>query len=181
MSMMTAQSRQSLGDSFCRAAKLGLVRAPEDALQIEPLESLQFATRPGEGVLVITTSSFAFRLLTIFHVAATPESLAYYGDRAGEQKLEVSFAEFANLCCGALNRELSSHFPHLAMSIPYSLSSQCLGCLDELKPEYLSRYAITINDSVRLEATLCMCCSAPVEIVATAGVAEETTGELELF
>ena len=181
MSMMTEQSRQSLGDSFCRAAKLGLVRAPEDALHIEQLAGLQPATRPGEAVLVITTSSFAFRLLTIFHVVSTPESLSYYGDRAGEQKLDVSFAEFANLCCGALNRELSVHFPHLAMSIPYCLSSQCLNCLDDLKPEFLSRYAITINDSVRLEATLCMCCSAPVDIVTTASLVEQTTGELELF
>jgi hypothetical protein len=181
MAMMTEQSKQSLADAFCRAAKTGLLRAPEDALHIAPAGALQLAARPGEAVLVITTSSFAFRLLTIFQVAATPETRAYYGDGPGDPKIEAVFAEFANLCCGALNRELSKHFPHLAMSIPYALGSQCLNCLDELKPEYLSRYAITINDSVRLEATLCMCCSAPVNIAAAANAVVETTGELELF
>jgi hypothetical protein len=181
MSMMSEQSKQALAEAFSRAARVGLVRAPEDAFEIVPIADLRFDTRPGESVLVITTSSFSFRLLTIFHIAATPESRAYYGSGAADTKGEAAFSEIVNLCCGALNRELSHHFPHLGMSIPYSLGNSCLGCLDELKPEYLSRYAITVDRSVRLEATLCMCCSAPVEVVARTDVAAEKTGELELF
>jgi hypothetical protein len=201
MSLMTEQSKQALADAFFRAAKSGLLRAPEDSFEIEPIAravapASQAASRtvaktlgrvnttrvgePSRNVLVITTSSFSFRLLTMFDVAATPEARAYFG---GEQdaKIETTFAEIANLCCGALNRELSVHFPHLGMSIPYSLNAECLGCLDELKPEYVSRYAITVNGSVRVEATLCMCCSAPVEVIARAEAVAETTGELELF
>jgi hypothetical protein len=204
MSLMSEQSRQALADAFFRAAKSGLLRAPEDSIEIQPIEggvskgpaagqpmngamnkAVNLAARtksvePPRDVLVITTSSFSFRLLTMFDVAPTPEARAYFGG-APDAKIETAFAEIANLCCGALNRELSSHFPHLGMSIPYSLSSHCLGCLDELKPEYVSRYAITVNGSVRLEATLCMCCSAPVEVIARAEAAAETTGELELF
>jgi hypothetical protein len=201
MSLISEQSKLALADVFFRAAKASLLRAPEDSIAIEPIEggaagqsvdkavskavnvhhrASPKALEPPRNVLVITTSSFSFRLLTMFDVAATPEARAYFGGEP-DAKIETAFSEIANLCCGALNRELSSHFPHLGMSIPYSLSSHCLGCLDELKPEYVSRYAITLNDSVRLEATLCMCCSAPVEFTARAEAATEATGELELF
>jgi hypothetical protein len=198
MSLMTEQSKQALADAFFRAAKSGLLRAPEDSLEIEPIARAVPASKaasrtvaqtrvnttrvgePSRDVLVITTSSFSFRLLTMFDVAATPEARAYFGG-ARDAKIETTFAEIANLCCGALNRELSVHFPHLGMSIPYSLNAECLGCLDELKPEYVSRYALTVNSSVRVEATLCMCCSAPVEVIARAEAVAETTGELELF
>jgi hypothetical protein len=53
--------------------------------------------------------------------------------------------------------------------------------LGELQPHYQSSSAITINDTVRLQATLCMCCSAPVDFVASAPIAEPTAGELEMF
>jgi hypothetical protein len=131
-------------------------------------------------VLVITTSSFAFRLLTLFRVPATQENREYYGG-APDVKMDATFAEVANLCCGALNRELASDFPHLGMSIPYSLGAQCLANLDELKPQFVSRHDITINGSVRLEATLCICCSVPVQLAAPSQAMAASTGELELF
>jgi hypothetical protein len=113
-------------------------------------------------------------------VPATVENRQYYG-AASDAKMEIAFAEIANLCCGALNRELANDFPHLGMSIPYALGAQCLSNLDELKPEYVSRHGITINGSVRLEATLCICCSAPVELAARPDAMAASTGELELF
>jgi len=80
-----------------------------------------------------------------------------------------------------LNRELAEQIPHLAMSIPYTLSSQCLAYLGELRPSFLSSSAVTINDSIQLNVTLCLCCSAAVEFVASVPVAAETAGELEMF
>jgi CheY-like chemotaxis protein len=38
------------------------------------------------------------------------------------------------------------------------LSSQCIAFLGELRPHFLSSSTVTINDSVQLNATLCMCC-----------------------
>ena len=137
--------------------------------------------QPGEILLVVTISSFVFRLLTLFQVGADAATRAYYVNGA-QQSLDEAFREFANMCCGALNRELSEQIPHLAMSIPYTLSSQCLAFLGDLRPSFLSSSAVTINDSVRLQVTLCMCCSAAVDFVASAApVAETTAGELEMF
>jgi hypothetical protein len=180
MSLMSEQSKQALAGAFFRAAKASLVRAPDHAIDIAPLEGVN-DVQAGQTVLVITTSSFTFRLLTLFHFPATPESRAYYGSGPADPRFDAVLSEVVNLCCGTLNRELSHHFPHLGMSIPYSLGRSCLTTLGDLKPEYLARYAITVNNSVRVEATLCMCCSANVEVSAGVEVAEEKTGELELF
>lgn len=149
----------------------------------QPLPGVQpgLVGQPGEILLVVTISSFVFRLLTLFQVGADPATHAYYVSTA-QQSLDEAFREFANMCCGAFNRELSEQIPHLAMSIPYTLSSQCLAFLGELRPSFLSSTAVTINDSVRLQVTLCMCCSAAVDFVASAApVVETTAGELEMF
>jgi hypothetical protein len=180
MSLMSEQSKQGMEHAFLRAAKAGLLRSPEDALDVQPIPHAGVAPAAGETVLVITTSSFAFRLLTMFQVPATTENREYYGGEP-DAAMEVAFAEIANLCCGALNRELSNDFPHLGMSIPFALGARCLANLDELKPEHVCRYGITINGSVRLEATLCICCSAPVQISARPQAMAASTGELELF
>ena len=180
MSLMSEQSRQALADAFFSAARAGLLRAQEDALEIRPLPGAGATGARDDTVLVITTSSFTFRLLIMFHVSATPESCAYYGAASGAG-MQTAFAEVANLCCGALNRELSRDFPHLGMSIPYFLSAECLRCLDELQPEHVTHYGITVNGSVQLQATVCICCSAPVQMATRAHGQTETTGELELF
>jgi hypothetical protein len=180
MSLMSEQSRQALSDAFFSAARSGLLRSQEDALEIQSVPAASDSVDAGDTVLVITTSSFAFRLLIMFRVSATPETRAYYG-AGNEAGMQTAFAEIANLCCGALNRELARDFPHLGMSIPYFLSVRCMSCLDELKPDHVSHYGITVNGSVQMTATLCICCSAPVQISTRLHAAAETTGELELF
>jgi hypothetical protein len=67
------------------------------------------------------------------------------------------------------------------MSTPYVLSARCLSHLEQLKPDYLSSYAITINGSVQLAATVCVCAHAPIDFVADMTAVEESSGELELF
>jgi hypothetical protein len=79
-----------------------------------------------------------------------------------------------------LNREISSAFPHVAMSVPCRLNAQCLEYLPQLKPEYTSRFTVAINGAVKVDITLCMCCSAAIDIPALAAV-EQTSGELEMF
>jgi hypothetical protein len=180
---MSIQTKQNIEHAFHRAARAGLLRAPGDVCNIEPLERGKLGEQPAGNLLVITISSFVFRLLTIFRIAENPVNRAYYVRGSADRTLDEAFSEVANMCCGALNRELSGSFAHLAMSIPYALSGQCIAFLGELKPQYSPSYAITINDSVRLQVTLCMCCSAPVDVAAsTAAVAvAENGGELELF
>ena len=176
--MLSAQSKQNLANVFERAARSTIPRSQEDVWAITAQPPTATA---GDPLLIITTSSFAFRMLTIFHVADNDANRSYFLSAGAGGTLQDSFAEVANLCCGALNREISHVFPHLAMSVPSRLSAQCLAYLSQLKPEYTSQFTVSINGAVTVDITLCMCCSAPIDIPGTLAAPEQTSGELEMF
>ena len=178
---MSELSQCHFEDAFRRAATMNLVRSTNDSISIKPMKSQDTSSPPGSRLVIITISSFAFRLLTVFQVHDSTAMRAYYGGGAAKEPIDATFAEVANLCCGALNRELSQSFPHLAMSIPYSLSSRSIQFLDVLRPQFLSGHSICIDSRIQLEATLCMCCTTLVELGATVKRPTEDSGELELF
>jgi hypothetical protein len=181
--VISDHSKRNIELAFQKAARASLVRGAGDVCEIVPTEIRKAGLPYGGRIVLITISSFIFRRLTIFRLVESPATRAYFRASAADQTLEDVFAEFANLCCGVLSRELSQSFPHLAMSIPETLSNHCIEFLRELNPQYLSSYLITINDSVRLQATLCLSCSAPVEVADSAAAAESghVVGELEMF
>jgi hypothetical protein len=178
--VFSEQSRQNLAGVFERAARSTMVRSQEDVCEIarEPAGAAASSTDP---LLVITTSSFNFRLLTIFQVSDTAANRAYFLPAGAGCTIQEGFAEVANLCCGALNREISLVYPHLAMSVPSRLSPECLEYLAQLNPEYTSRFTVSINTTAKLAVTLCMCCTAPVDIPMGAATAGQSNGELEMF
>jgi hypothetical protein len=133
------------------------------------------------NVVVLTISSISFRLLLMLHVNQDAATVAYYTKGDAERPFSEVFQEICNLCCGAINQELLNYFPDLGMSTPYMLNARCLPYLEGLKPELLETWAVTINDSVHLSATICVCAHAPIDFMADVSVAEDTSGELELF
>jgi len=176
------QANRNLAEALRRVALTTLVRnASDDCTIVEASRSAQEELL-GSRLLVITISSFTFRLLTIFQVSEAQPTREYYTSGLTARSLDEAFAEIANMCCGALGRELSAQFKHLAMSIPYGLESQCARFLDELQPRFRASYDVTINNAARVRITLCLCCNRPVEFAA-ARLAEEdhARGELELF
>jgi len=179
--VLTEQSKSSLAQTFRRVAQETLVRARDDIVDIASRDLAVDDGRAGEHLLVITLTSFVFRLLVIFQIADSAPNRAYYVKEGADRPLGESFAEVANMCVGALNRELSHDFPHLAMSTPYQLDGECLAHLGELHPQYSASYAISINGTAKLAVTLCICCYAPMVIAVHAQRAEQALGELELF
>jgi hypothetical protein len=179
--VLSDQSRQSLAGAFERAARATIVRSQDDACQIVAEPSDGTTAFSSDPLLVITISSFAFRLMTLFQVADNDANRAYFLAPGADCTLQEGFAEVANLCSGALSREISPVFPHLAMSIPSRLNPQCMDFLAQLKPEYTCRHTVAINIGVQVSVTLCMCCSADVDIPATLAQGQTTSGELEIF
>ena len=175
--MFSAQSKQNLTAVFERAARATILRSQEDSWEItrEPPSATA-----GDPLMVITTSSFAFRLLTIFQLADNDANRAYFMPAGAGDSLQEGLAEVVNLCCGALNREIAGIFPHLAMSVPSRLSAACIEYLPQLKPEFTSRLTVSINSAVKVDITLCMCCSAATDIPPLAAV-EQASGELEFL
>jgi hypothetical protein len=177
--LFSDQSRRGLARVFERCARSAVVRSPQDVCEItaEPAG----AGFGADQLLVITTSSFRFRLLTLFHLPDNESNRAYFVPEGSGVSLQEGFAEVANLCCGALNREISPLFPHLAMSIPCRLDARCLDHLPQLNPQYTARFSININSAVKVGVTLCMCCTAQVDIPATLNAVQQSSGELEMF
>jgi hypothetical protein len=183
--MISKQARSSIDYLFTEAARSSLVLDPHDACSIQPaVMDARMAVRVSGTVLVITCSSFVFRFMTLLRIGDNPETRAYYarGATAEENATDALF-EAANLCTGAINRGLSRHFPHVGMSTPYSLSGACLSHLDDLQPQHILSYEITIREAVRLQATVCLCSYAPIDFSVNRKSATETaaTGELEFF
>jgi len=179
--LLTEQSRLGLERALHSAIKTHLVRDSADVCVISRSEKALPPSTDGK-LIQITISSFTFRLIVMFHIDESPTLSAYFKGLHREAVLEEAFYEVANLSCGALNRYISRDFRHLAMSIPYTLDAACGAYLSELRPEHVSTTIVTINDTIRIALTLCLCCQAPVSFQAAPPQAESgSDGALELF
>jgi hypothetical protein len=180
--VISGHAKESFERIFHKAAQARLPLESGDVCQIVPLA--QRGTRAADAdanAVILTISSIAFRLLLMVHVTEDAGTIAYFTKDTTERPFREVFQEICNLCCGAINQELLRYFPDLGMSTPYMLSARCVPYLEGLKPEFLASYAVTINSSVELAATVCVCAHAPIDFVADVSEVEDTSGELELF
>jgi hypothetical protein len=179
--MISSNAQASFEGLFMKAARSRLPQGPDDACDIVPLVSDNaYATSDG-SVVILTISSILFRLLLVFRFDEDETTRGYFVKDPAEDALCDALLEVFNLCCGAMNQDLLRYFPDLGMSTPYVLSARCLPHLEELKPDYLSSYAIRVNESVQLAATVCVCAHAHIDFVADVSAQGESSGELELF
>ena len=179
--MLSAQTAKNLSDAFQRSVQTTLVRNAGDTCLIHPSGGPTPEKNAAAKLLMITLSSFSFRLVTVFRIPQEQRTRDYYTAGA-KNTLDEVFAEVANMCCGAFGRELSAQFKHLAMSVPYGLEAHCLDFLATLQPCFQASFDVTINDAARIWTTLCMCCRHPVEFTPAAAVeTSHAGGELQLF
>jgi hypothetical protein len=207
--VISSQAKDSIERIFYKAAQARLPMTPGDVCDIvaikpssagrkdRPEDQPEGLTegRAGEGgasrarrpqaqagqVVVLTISGILFRLMLLLHFNEDDSTRDYLVKDDAQSTFEEIIAEISNLCCGVMNQELLRYFPDLGMSTPYMLSAQCVPHLEDLKPSYLSSYAIQLGDSVHVVATLCVCADGPIDFVADVNAVEESSGELELF
>ncbi|AJE99018.1 hypothetical protein [Pandoraea apista] len=189
--MISAQARDSFERILHKAARTRLARTPDAACDIVPIAVRQTdsATPDTEvaigvrhaNVVVLTISSIGFRMLLVLHFDEDDITTRYFAGDDSDKPFREVFLEISNLCCGAINQELLNYFPDLGMSTPYVLSARCVPHLMQLKPNHLASWDITLDGSVRLAATLCVCAHAPLDFNAELSETQDTSGELELF
>lgn len=177
--MISSNAQESFDRIFRKAARTRLARHAEDACDIAT--AAECVAVDGEQALILTISSMAFRLLLVLRFDDSEATRTYFTGEGTGRSFEEARLEIGNLCCGALNQELLQVFPDLGMSTPYVVSARCLPYLDVLKPAYVATYAVTINDAVRVAATVCVCTHASLDFVADVRDEVESSGELELF
>ena len=139
-------------------------------------------------MVLLTVSSYLFRAITMMSFtldAATRHHLAAIHRAPAESMGEADYldviGEVGNIFCGALNRDLSHHFPYLGMSTPNVLGRECIDYLDELDASYIRHFRVVVNDGVTFHASLCVCDFADIDFQVDTSAVEESHGELELF
>ena len=179
--MISGHAKDSFERIFFRAAQSRLTMAAGDVCEIVPLGGRSADNMPDAKVVALTISGLVFRLLLMVHFDEDERTHQYFIKEDSQRAFLEVFLEICNLCSGAVNQELLQYFPDLGMSTPYVLSARCLPYLEALKPAFIASYSVTINSSVALGATICVCAHAPIDFVAETSVVEDTSGELELF
>ncbi len=186
--MISPSARKNLDLIFTRAARTALVINAADRIDITPLPVGKLIEPQEQKFLVLTISSYTFRLLTMIHYSVTAETNDYFNPEGDKQNFDNRFGEIGNLCCGAMKRDMGHHFLHLGLSTPFTLSNKCLPFLDVLKPALVSQHEIAINDHITLHASLCLCAYADFNFefdarlhAETASHTEASAGTLELL
>jgi len=184
--MISQQAKDAFEFFVTNALKTALVASPDDRCEVTRLEDDSEINE--QKFVLLTVSSYLFRALALVHFtldAPTRRHLAAinHADVASmsEDDHHDVIGEVGNIFCGAVNRELSHHFPYLGMSTPNVLDHHCIDYIDELKASYIRHFRIVVNDGLTLHATLCVCDFADIDFHVDTTAVEESNGELELF
>jgi len=184
--MITQRAKTSFDRLLQSALRSGL---PVDGgrLEIETVETLDKVK--DKKFVVLTVSSYLFRLMATLHFKPDAATRAYFGrgvEEGGPPLTDEEFldriAECGNVFCGSLNRELGRFFPHVGMSTPNIIDKDCLRYVDLLGCELVRHYRLRVSDELSLHASLCVTAYGKVDFHAEESAEEEiSTGELEMF
>ena len=184
--MISHQAKSALDFIITGALKSALVSSPEDRCEVTVIEDTKEITE--KKVVLLTVSSYVFRVMTMLYFTLNKDTKAHFAaiNRSDAQGMSESdfldvICECGNIFCGALNRELANHFPHLGMSTPNVLDLDCMDYLTELDAGYTQHFKISINDNLTMHASLCVCDFADIDFTVDMTQTEESNGELELF
>jgi hypothetical protein len=117
--------------------------------------------------------------------SATKEYFAGINNMQASEMSEQSFhdavAEYGNICCGILNRDLGQFFPHIGMSTPNIIDRNCSSYLNVLGCGHIQHFKATVNNNAQFHVSLCVSDYADLDFVVKADEESVNTGELELF
>lgn len=190
MSRHLSERARSGFDCFITAAMRSAFALPMSDCPVTPLEE---AVPCEHEVVMLTVSSYRFRVLLFIHFErseAMRSHLAALEHGVGsaltaavhDEGFADAMMERGNLCCGALNRELSRFFPHLGMSTPCILDSSALLHLGALRPSTTRQYRAELAPDVTMHLTLAICAFADIDFAfGEEMVAASASGELEMF
>lgn len=181
--MISARAQAALARALTEALRSSLSVSEADW----SVQSLDWNDAvPGDKVAILTVSSYLFRLMLVIHFDESATTQMHFGGGEAVQDRQVlhdRVAEFGNVTCGALNREIARVFPHLGMSTPNVIDRQCVEFLGHLGAGMTHHLRVQLADGLVLHARLAVCEYADIdfELPAQAVAEEAETGELEMF
>ena len=183
--MLTQSAKDGFDTLLTQSLKSGM--APSGA-QVEVSVLADDAVIPEKKMVVLTVSSYLFRLMAMFYFTPDAATRAHFArlnniDEAemSEQTFMDAIAESGNLCCGILNRDLGNFFPHIGMSTPNVIDSNCAAYLQTLNCQHVRHFAVDMDGAPRFHVTLSVSAYADIDFAVSAEELGSDTGELELF
>ena len=188
--MITERAKSGFDTLLQSALKSGLSSAGGPC-RIERVEALGAKIKQ-KKIVVLTVSSYLFRLLAILYFKDDAATRAFFANKGGGDGQTVTLdaqefldrvGECGNMICGALNRDLGRHFPHVGMSTPNVIDRDCMRYVDLLGCGLLRHYRIDLPDGLEMCASLCVSDYGTVDFhqEAVEEAEDQTVGELEMF
>lgn len=184
--MISQRARDGFDHMLKRAIKGAFQTPSGGACEVDVLDDIKGVKE--SRVAVLTVSSYLFRVMTLIYFTLDQPTRQYFAginrtepDEMDENAFLDVIGECGNICCGALNRDLAQHFPHLGMSTPNMLDRHCVDYLQTLDAGYIKHFTITVDDALTMHASVCVCDYTDLDFEVDMSEAEESNGELEMF
>lgn len=184
--MISQRAQDGLDYTMINALKEALTAPGDNKCDVEIVSDLSGSK--DKKVIVLTITSYMFRAMTLIYYTmnkATRQHLARINRAEVPDMDDTAFidviCECGNICCGAVNRALAQHFPHIGMSTPNILDNDSANYLNALHPNYVRHFKVRVDDNLTMHATLCFCAFADVDFAVDMVQTEESNGELEMF
>ena len=185
--MITERAKASFDRLLQAGLKSGLP-SHSGPVVIEPVAELVKIKE--KKIVILTVSSYLFRVMAIVYFKPDAATRALFNGAApegapplGDQEFLDRVAECGNICCGTINRDLGKHFPHVGMSTPNIIDTDCMRYVDLLECGLVKHYRLRLGGDVTMHASLCVTDYGTVDFHVEPRLEEEevSTGELEMF
>ena len=184
--MISNRAQKNFDQMLTLGIKVSMGGTASSVCAIEPVTTLQDIKET--HAVMMTVASFLFRLSVLIYFSSDEATRQHFvgvhGDdstTADDQVFFDAIRECCNVCSGALNRELATVFPHVAMSTPNIIERECGLHLETLKGGYLQHFRATTESGSQFYVTLCVRDYAAVDFEWTMPEETESSGELEFF
>ena len=137
-------------------------------------------------VVMLSIATFRCRLHVLIHHGLQPglqTVFAPVADEAPQAQVPLAdrLAEYGNLVCGAINRELGCSWHYAGMSTPSHLTGEVLDHTALLRDQHQLHALVSVDGQRLLGASLFIGSHAPFEFQRSEDLAAPAAGELEFF
>ena len=184
--MISSRAQKNFDEMLTLGIKSSLGGSASTVCEVEPVTTLKDIKET--HAVMITVASFLFRLSVLIYFSKDEATRRHFVGGAGDDSAASddhafldAIRECCNACCGSLNRELATVFPHVAMSTPNIIERECGTYLETLKGGHLQHFRATTDAGSQFYVTLCVRDYASVDFEWTMPQETESSGELEFF
>ncbi len=130
--MISNRAQKNFDQMLTLGIKASMGGTASSVCAIEPVTTLQDIKET--HAVMMTVASFLFRLSVLIYFSSDEATRRHFvgvgvdGDdpaTTDDQAFFDAIRECCNVCSGALNRELATVFPHVAMSTPNIIEREC--------------------------------------------------------